>query len=311
MKTFVYIFILSSFSFLIFQTFFITKIIKTDSYKKYSESSSRFSGTYSLSQPFQLTLYYKYFENNRLNNLFFFSNFDISNFFFNVDSSFSLYNFLFNKYDFPTTLYFFRSNFVNYSLTHVNICRYYKFSESDFRNLTFSDDFSLVFGSFSIVHYPYISNKSFNYIYKYNFVFSLPDLSITLYINFFESDFGNIFIPVSFIKLSIKDYRFLISSFNASNFSIFDPCYIRSIFSKFFAAVFSTFLIPSRDFISFGPKNYPYLYIRNIIYSNIDSRYFKEQDTPIEYYTFFSSPKNATVRENVFSVRAFSFFKFK
>lgn len=313
MKTFIYIFILFSFLSLVFQTFFVTKIVNDEYFKIHSKLFNYFSYTYLLYKPFRFKFYHRYFDISYFNTPFFFSNHNLSWFIFHLDSKFSFQNFLFNRYNFPIPISSFRSNFINYSLTHVNICTYYKFQENDFKDLTFSKDLSFIFGSFSVVHSSYISDNPFTYVYKYNFVFSLVDFSITLYINFMEFDSNNIIIPVAFFKLSIKDYRYLISLFSSSTFEKIDytVAHINSSFSKFFCVIFSTFLIPSRDNVSFGSKKHPYLFIKNIIYSNIDSRYFKKQDTPLEYYTLFSSPKTKTDFANVSTIRAFSFFRIK
>lgn len=305
MKTFFYFFILFSFFYLFIQSFFLNKIAKGNSkFLNYAASP-----VYSLCQPFRSTFYAEFNEFNYSKSpLFFFSNFDITKFYFHVDSSFSLHNFFLNKYSFPVPLPIFRVNFVNYSLSHVNICRYYKFSENDFKDLTFSNNFSIVFGSFSIISYSSgSSHSSFTNSCRYNFTFSISDFSITLYIQ----SYNNIIIPVSFIKLSVKDYKFLVSLLNAFNYELntLNVFHLSTIFAKFFCSVFNLFLIPSSDFISLGSKKYPHMFIKNAVYSNIDSHHFGQQDVPIEYYTFYSTPKDYTNFPNIFTIRAFSFFR--
>lgn len=313
MKTFFYLYFFITFFFIAAQTFFVNIVIRNQSFLIHSKLFNFNSYTYLLYKPFRFKFYHRYFKLDYSNTLFFFSNFDSDKFFFHVDSTFSFRSFILNNYNFSSPLSPFRSNFINYSLANVNICRYYSFSENDFSNLLFSEDFSFVFGSFSIVHYSYITDTPFNYVYKYFFVFSLPDFSITLYIVFLENDSYNVIIPVAFFKLSSKDYRYFINSFDPTKFEkkLCDVSYTTSVFAKFFCVVFSNFLIPSRDYVSFGSKKYPHLFIKNIIYSNIDSKPFKIQDTPIDYFTYSSAVKNKTSNSNICTVRAFSFFRYK
>lgn len=313
MKTFFFVYLFISFFIIIVQIFIINTLARKQSFVLHSKLFNFNSYTYLLYKPFRFKFYHKYFKLDYINTLFFFSNFDSDKFFFHVDDKFSLRSFFINDYNFPVPISTFRSNFVNYSLANVNICKRYIFSEKDFTDLHFSEDFSFIFGSFSLVHYSYIADTPFNYIYKYFFVFSLSDFSITVYIVFLENDSYNVVIPVAFFKLSIKDYRYLTDTFDFTNFEkkLCDISYVKSIFTSFLRLVFSNFLIPSRDYVSFGSKRYPHLFIKNMIYSNIDSRPFKTQDTPIDYFTFTSSVKNSTSDLNVHKVRAFSFFRYK
>lgn len=311
MKTFFFIFYIFSFTSVFVQFFFIDKIIKRNSFSIHLKLFNNFSYNVQLYKPFRFKFYHRYFDISYNNTLFFFSNHNSQNFFFKFYKSFSISDFFSNKnYYFSTYLPPFRSNFINYSLTYINICCYYTFSNKDFENLTFSEDFSFVFGSFSVIHSSHVSDNPFTFIYKYNFVFSMNDFSIALYITFSEFDTHDIIMPVSFIKLSFSDYAHFINNFSSiSTNSTFKLENFKSTLSNLFCSVFSTILIPSRDHISFGTRTKSYLFIKNMIYSNIDTRFFKVQDTPLEYYTLKSIPKDFDFHPKFSRIRAFSFYK--
>lgn len=312
MKTFLYIFILFSF---FFQTFFTFIVWRSNwsFWSFFNRITPVFSSSHSVTNIPSLTssdisnLFNRDHYSKKFADTFFFSNYDLDRFLFFAFSNFSVNSFFFQKFVFSRPVSSSRSVFINYSLPCVNVCHFFKFSASDFRTIVFSKDFSFIFGSFFTIYYP--NSASSPCIYEYKFVFSLSDFSCALYIKFsdFEKNFS--LLPVAFIQLSYSDYLLLLnkySSFISPN--NLDSISLSEIFSSFFSYFFSTISLPSSGYENYVVPRSSSFFIKNIIYSNIDSRRFTSRDTPLDYYTFFSIPKTFFSSSNsIYSVRAFYF----
>lgn len=311
MKTFLYIFILFSF---FFQTLFTFIVWRSNwslwSLFNYVTPVSSFSSSVanipSLPGSDISNLFNRSHYSKKLADTFFFSNHNLDSFLFFAFSNFSVNSFFFQKFMFSRPVNSSRSVFINYSLPCVNVCRFFKFSASDFRNtIVFSKDFSFIFGSFFTIYY---ANSS-SCIYEYKFVFSLSDFSCALYIKFFDPEKKISLLPVAFIQLSYSDYLLLLnkySSFISPN--NLDSTSLNEIFSSFFSYFFSTISLPSSSYENYVVTRSSSFFIKNIIYSNIDSRRFTSLDTPLDYYTFSSIPKTFFSSSNgIYSVRAFYF----
>lgn len=313
MKTFLYIFILFSF---FFQTFFTFIVWRSNwsFWSFFNHITPVFSSSHSVTNIPALTssdisnFFNRDHYSKKFADTFFFSNYDLDSFLFFAFSNFSVNSFFFQKFVFSRPVSSSRSVFINYSLPCVNVCHFFKFSASDFRNtIVFSKDFSFIFGSFFTIYYP--NSASSPCIYEYKFVFSLSDFSCALYIKFSDLEKNFSLLPVAFIQLSYSDYLLLLnkySSFISPN--NLDSISLNEIFSSFFSYFFSTISLPSSGYENYVVPRSSSFFIKNIIYSNIDSRRFTSIDTPLDYYTFFSIPKTFFSSSNsIYSVRAFYF----
>jgi hypothetical protein len=277
-------------------------------------------------------------------NFFFFSSYDIENFYFSFDPNFNLnsmisFNNPFSKINFysPSRHFFF-----NYSVSDMYIFKIIKFSQNDFSNIVFSDNFSFISGSFNIftdkIYFSLDKNDinkiAININCNFFFTFSINDFSMSLFLEYTDS-YKKTIIPCSFISLSTSDYKLLLDLFKIHlsknfffNIDSIPPNdymkFVKFVFSKFFSRIFSGTPLPVKinNFtVTFGyntddPSGKFLCPVQKLIYSNIDS--FRSDDFfQIDYYTLNYILRNNynknynLFNENFFKVKAFSFYKIK